>query len=145
MNTVIPYQPLANTVLALHFLVVLFVVGGLLVIVAGNLLCWRWVNNFWLRASHMTAIAVVAMQAWLGVDCPLTVLEAWLRGKAGFAPYRETFVEHWLGQWLYYDAPWWVFVAAYSLLGLLVAAAWWRFPPERRRSGRRSVGPGNPA
>lgn len=133
----IPYQTLANAILAIHFLVVLLVVGGLVLIAVGNLLGWRWVNNFWFRAGHLLAIAVVVAQSWAGLDCPLTTLEAWLRGKTGAAPYSETFIEHWLARWLYYAAPWWAFIAVYTLFGLLVAAAWWRFPPERNGPGRK--------
>lgn len=125
------YQLLANAVLAVHFAVVLFVVLGLLLIVVGNLLDWQWVNGLWFRMSHLAAIAVVVLQSWAGLVCPLTTLESWLRTKAGATAYRESFIEHWLQRWLFYDAPWWAFVAAYSIFGLLVIAAWRRFPPRR--------------
>ena len=39
------HQSLADAVLLLHFGVVIFVVGGLLAIVAGNLAQWGWVNQ----------------------------------------------------------------------------------------------------
>lgn len=39
------YQILADTVLAIHVLVVVFVVLGLVLVLAGNRLGWRWVNN----------------------------------------------------------------------------------------------------
>jgi hypothetical protein len=38
---------------------------------------------------------------------------------------------------LFYDAPPWVFVLAYSLFGALVVAAWWYVPPRRREPRRR--------
>ena len=44
-----PYQFLADAVLALHFGVVVFVVGGLVTVLAGNWLGWRWVNGWWFR------------------------------------------------------------------------------------------------
>ena len=40
------YQFLADAVLVLHFGVVLFVVGALVLILAGNARHWRWVNDF---------------------------------------------------------------------------------------------------
>ncbi|MCR8915088.1 DUF2784 domain-containing protein [Marinobacter panjinensis] len=128
------YQILADTVLTIHVLVVVFVVLGLVLVLAGNRLGWRWVNNPWFRFAHLGAIAVVVAEAWLGVVCPLTTLEMWLRSKAGAEAYGGSFIEYWLQQILYYDAPAWVFVTAYTVFGLLVAAAWWRFPP---RSGKR--------
>lgn len=128
-----PYQLLADAVLAIHFAIVLFVIGGLVAIVGGNVYGWRFVNGWLFRAAHLGAIAVVVAQAWLGVVCPLTTLESWLREQAGQAAYETSFIEHWLTRLLFYQAPAWVFTAAYTLFGLAVAAAWWRFPP---RTGR---------
>ena len=131
-----PYQLLADLVLATHAALVMFVIGGLAAILVGNFRGWRFVNAWWFRAAHLAAIAVVAAQAWLGITCPLTTLESALRVKAGGAAYETSFIEHWLARFLYYDAPAWVFTAAYTLFGLAVAAAWWRFPPRSARGGR---------
>jgi hypothetical protein len=90
----VPYQLLADAVLAIHFGVVLFVVAGLVVVVAGNWLRWQWVNGWWFRLAHLAAIAIVVAQAWLGRLCPLTTLESWLRTRAGAPAYAESFVEH---------------------------------------------------
>ena len=126
-----PYQLLADAVLLLHFGVVLFVVGGLLVVLVGNWLHWRWVNEWWFRLAHLAAIAIVVIQAWLGQYCPLTTLESWLRIQAGGASYNTSFIEHWLQRLIYYEAPLWVFTAAYTGFAVLVALAWWRYPPRR--------------
>ena len=128
-----PYQLLADVVLALHVSIVAFVIGGLVAVIAGNLLRWRWVNALWFRLAHLGAIAIVVAEAWFGVVCPLTSLEMWLRTKAHETTYAGSFVEHWLQRILYYEAPPWVFTVAYSLFGLLVAASWWYFPPNFRR------------
>jgi hypothetical protein len=129
----LPYGPLADIVLSVHVALVLFVVGGLVIIVVGNLLAWRWVNSWSFRLAHLGAIAVVVAEAWFGIECPLTTLEIWLRGKAHATTYEGGFIEYWLQRLLYYEAPPWVFTLAYTLFGLAVAAAWWRFPPRRRR------------
>jgi hypothetical protein len=135
-----PYQLLANLVLAGHLAIVAFVVLGLALILVGNVLRWRWVNRLWFRIAHLVAIAVVVLESWVGFTCPLTTFEMWLRAKANAATYAGGFVEHWLGRLLYYDVPPWVFMLAYSLFGLLVIATWWYFPPRRERSrdGRNS-------
>ena len=78
------YQFLAEAVLVLHFAIVSFVVGGLVLIVAGNLLRWHWVNGLWFRLAHLAAIGVVVAQAWLGKVCPLTTLEP--RRREGAEP-----------------------------------------------------------
>jgi hypothetical protein len=120
---------LADAVLALHVALVVFVVGGLVVVVAGNLAGWRWVNRPIFRLAHAAAIAVVVAEAWFGLACPLTTLEMGLRQRAGASTYGGGFIEHWLQWLLYYDAPAWVFVTLYTVFGLLVAATWWYFPP----------------
>lgn len=74
-------------------------------------------------------------ETWLGMLCPLTTLEIWLRARAGVAGYGGGFIEHWLQRVLYYEAPWWVFAVGYSLFGLLVVATWVRFPPDSPRRG----------
>jgi polyferredoxin len=126
------YRALADAVLVLHVGVVIFVVGGLLLILLGNWRGWGWVNAWWFRLAHLAAIAVVAAEAWLGVVCPLTTLEMELRARAGGATYGGSFIGHWLQRFLYYDAPAWVFTLAYSLFAAAVAASWWWFPPTRR-------------
>lgn len=130
-----PHQLLADAVLVLHAAIVVFVVGGLVLIVVGNFRRWRWVNGFGFRLAHLAAIGIVAAQAWLGVICPLTTLEMWLRTEARAETYAGSFVEHWVQRFLYYDAPPWVFVLLYSLFGLLVLATWWYFPPTFRHRG----------
>lgn len=123
------YQLLADAVLVFHFGVVLFVVGGLVLVVSGNWLHWRWVNQLWFRLAHLAAIALVVVQAWLGQFCPLTTLESWLRVEAGATAYERSFIEHWLQRLIYYEAPLWVFTLAYTAFAVLVLWAWWRFPP----------------
>jgi hypothetical protein len=120
---------LADTVLATHVLFVTFVVFGLMLIVVGGVRQWGWVRNTWFRLIHLASIGVVVLQAWLGMICPLTTLEMWLREQFGQSQYKGSFIQHWLEQLLYYDAPTWLFVAAYTSFGLLVSIAWFRYPP----------------
>ena len=131
-----PYQLLANLVLAVHLSIVAFVVLGLGLIIAGNLRGWRWVNHWWFRLAHGGAIAVVVLESWFGFTCPLTSFEMWLRSQANAATYGGGFVEHWLGRLLYYDAAPWVFMLGYSVFGVLVLAAWWYFPARRNGSAK---------
>jgi polyferredoxin len=136
-------QALADLVLVLHLAVVLFVVGGLVLVVAGNRARnrakWSWVNRVSFRLIHLAAIGTVVAQAWFGITCPLTTLESWLRLQAGGTAYQTGFIEHWLHQLLFYQAPGWVFTLVYSLFGLLVAASWWRYPPRFGQPSRAAV------
>jgi len=127
----VPYRLLADVVLSIHFAIVVFVVGGLVLIIVGNWRGWLFVNGWWFRLAHLAAIGVVVAQAWFGIVCPLTTLENWLRVQANVVVYEASFIEHWVQRVLYYDAPMWVFTLAYTLFGLCVVAAWWRYPPGR--------------
>ena len=134
----LPYQLLADIVLTLHFALVVFVVGGLVLVVIGNFRSWHWVNTLWFRLAPLGAIAVVVAEVWLGITCPLTTLEMGLRTQARATTYSGRFIEHWVQRILYFDVPSWVFVLGYSLFGLLVVVTWLRFPPasKHRRNER---------
>ncbi|WP_296929949.1 DUF2784 domain-containing protein [uncultured Marinobacter sp.] len=121
----------ADALLILHTMLVAFVILGLVATFAGHFLKWRWVRNFWFRLSHLIVIAIVVLQSWLGVLCPLTSWEMALRTKAGEAGYEGSFIQHWLQSILYYSAPDWVFIVAYTVFGALVLASWFLVRPER--------------
>jgi polyferredoxin len=133
VNDTASYQLFADVVLTLHVAIVAFVVGGLVLIIVGNLRAWRWVNALRFRLAHLAAISVVVAEAWFGAVCPLTSFENWLRVKARTTTYAGSFVEYLLQRILYYEAPTWVFTVGYSLFGLVVAATWWYFPPRFNR------------
>lgn len=118
------YAVAADLVLLVHFLFVVFIVFGLLLIFVGKLRNWRWVRNPWFRMAHMLGIAVVVVQSWFGVICPLTIWEMALRTRAGELAYQGSFISHWLGELLYYEAPAWVFVVCYTVFGGLVMLSW---------------------
>ena len=122
---------LANAVLFGHLLFVVFVVGGLAVIVIGGLRGWTWVRRPWLRGLHLAAIAIVVMESWLGLPCPLTVLEHQLRRAAGQSPQGGDWIATWLHSLLFFEAPTWVFTLSYTVFALAVAFVWWWLPPGR--------------
>ena len=138
MNLEVLYLLAADAILLFHALFVAFVIMGLLLIFVGKFLSWSWVRSPWFRWAHLIGIEVVVIQAWLGVICPLTIWESALRSKAGDSVYTGSFIAHWLEALLYYRAPEWVFVAAYTTFGLLVGISWFwvrprPFAKEKRR------------
>jgi energy-converting hydrogenase Eha subunit F len=123
------YSLAADAMLVTHILFVAFVVVGLVLIYAGFFLSWQWVRNSWFRGAHLIAIGVVVLQSWLGIICPLTSWEMTLRTKAGETIYDGSFITHWLGQLLYYQAPAWAFVVCYTVFGGLVLLSWFVVRP----------------
>ena len=85
---------LADAVLLLHGLFIVFVV-------AGGALVWRWPLAALL---HLPAVAWAAWISWAGGVCPLTPLENSLRRAAGQAGYEGGFVAHYLPVLIYPEA-----------------------------------------
>lgn len=133
------YRLAADIVLILHAGFIAFVVLGLVAVLVGGWLGWGWVRSPWFRVAHLLAILIVVLQAWLGVICPLTDLESWLRVRGGQEPYAPGgFIATWLQRLIFVDWPGWVFTLVYTLFGLLVAATFVLMPI--RRTGKRSGG-----
>ncbi len=72
---------LADLIVVFHASYVSFVVLGLVAILVGAALHWRWVRNFWFRIAHLAAIGVVVLESLAGIPCPLTVWESQLRRR----------------------------------------------------------------
>ena len=82
---------LADAVLALHALFVVWVAAGALAV-------WRWPRLAWL---HLPALAWGLWIEFSGGLCPLTPIEVALRRAAGGQGYAGSFVEHYLGALVY--------------------------------------------
>ncbi len=119
------YSLLADAILLLHGLIVLFNVGSLPVIWLGYLRGWGFVRNFGFRAAHLLLIGFVATETALGSICPLTRWEDTLRLKAGADPrYAGGFIAHWVHRLMFYDFSERVFIVAYGLFFALVVFTW---------------------
>jgi hypothetical protein len=84
---------LADALLLLHGLFILWVMLGALAV-------WRWPLLAWL---HLPAAAWGVWIEWSGGICPLTPLEWRLREAAGQAGHRGGFIEHHLAAAIYPD------------------------------------------
>jgi hypothetical protein len=120
----------ADALLVVHFAIVVFIVGGLVLTWAGALLGWTWVRNPWFRYAHLGAVAFVALEALIGVMCPLTVWEDMLRG--GSRP--DSFIGRWVQRLLYYRAPEWVFTALYVAWATATLVTLRLVPPRAKKS-----------
>ena len=85
------YLLLADLVVVIHFVFVLFSVFGALLLI-------RWRKIIWL---HLPAAAWASWIEFSGRICPLTPLENWLRLKGGEYTYSGDFVGHYLLPLLY--------------------------------------------
>lgn len=120
----------ADALLVLHFAIVAFIVGGLILTWTGAALGWAWIGNPWFRYLHLGAIAFVAAEALAGIACPLTIWEDMLRGNMR----AESFIGRWVQRLLYYQAPEWAFTSLYVAWAAATLVTL-RLVPPRRRAG----------
>jgi len=126
------WQWLADLVLVAHAAYVLFVVGGQALIVIGWIRGWEWTRYRVFRLLHLAAIGLVMLEAWLGINCPLTALENFLRLQAGTVAYEHSFIAHWLRWVIFYAAPEWIFTLIYTVFTAIVILTWLAYPPRRK-------------
>ena len=125
------YRLLADVVVGIHAVYVSFVVFGLLAILLGRAMDWRWVRNPYFRILHLASIGFVCAESILGIDCPLTTLENGLRFGGGQRGYGADFLGYWLDRLIFYDVPPRVFMLIYLAFGLLVLSTLWLVPIRR--------------
>jgi Protein of Unknown function (DUF2784) len=107
------YGFLADLMVAIHVGYVGYVVVGQLLIWLGWALGWKWVRNFWFRATHLLAIGIVAYEELLDIRCPLSVWEEYFREKAGQPVSGETFLGRLMHSLIFYNFEPWVFTTIY--------------------------------
>jgi hypothetical protein len=130
---------LADLIVIFHLFYVGFTVGGEALILTGALFRWKWVRNRVFRISHLASCLLVAVEAIVGVLCPLTDWEYTLRSKAGQSFDRDlTFIARIVHRIIFYDFPTWVFTAAYLGFGALVILTLLIVPPGRKNPTVRS-------
>jgi hypothetical protein len=117
---------LADLVLAIHFGIAAFIAAGLVLIPWGGARGWAWVRWRRLRLVHAGLMVFVAAEAVVGMTCPLTLVEAYLRGAQ--AP--ESFWGYWLERLLYWNLPPSFFLVLYGLCAMWVVMMWFLIPRE---------------
>ena len=132
------YRFVADLVVVVHGSYVAFIIVGQLAILYGLLRKRSWVRNFYFRRLHLLAIAIVVLQSWTGMTCPMTDLENYLRQQAGESGYPGDFIGYWVHKMLFYEFPTWVFVSSYTIFGALVLATF-MFAPPRSKMNRSSA------
>ena len=80
------YLLLADLIVVLHL-------GFIVFAALGALLAFKWPRLVWL---HLPAVIWAAITEFMGLICPLTPLENWLRQQAGADLYQSGFISHYL-------------------------------------------------
>ncbi len=122
----------ADAILVIHTGYVAVVVLSVPLIIIGGLKHWRWVHNFWFRATHVLMIGIVTIESILGITCPLTLWEKSLRAPDQIDDYQKSgFVSTWLEHMLFWHFPHWLFTVIYLSFTALVISLLFFIPVYR--------------
>jgi hypothetical protein len=115
-----PYGFLADTVVAVHFLWILFLIFG----------GWWGRRIRGVARLHLAGLVFACLVEGFDWYCPLTHLEVWLRSKGAQTGYAESFLSHYLTQFIYLGLPHPLIV---SLTMALCAANAWLYLAKPKR------------
>jgi hypothetical protein len=121
---------LADLIVAIHFLVVTFALGGAIAILIGGIRRWEWVCGRVFRLLHFAVVLAVALQQEL---CFLTEWEIDLRARAGKGIEEASFVGRLLHDWLFVDVDLATLQKTYIVFGVLVLLGLFAVPPRLGR------------
>jgi hypothetical protein len=127
---------LADFIAAVHLGFVAFVIVAQVVILVGVAARWRWVRNPWFRVTHLVMIGVVAFEAMVDFECPLTTWENNLRASAGQqVEAGQTFIGRLVDSIMFFRDPTVHQIIDMSYVGfaLLVVATFLLAPPRWRK------------
>lgn len=120
---------LAELVLIIHTLYVLFVVLGIVLIIIGASLKWQWIRSKVFRIVHLASITIVAIEALIGITCPLTNLEYCLRSDSSVE--RIGLIARILRKIIFYDFPPIFFILLYLGTTGVVILLYIKYPPRK--------------
>ena len=119
---------IADFILFIHLVIAIFISAGMVIFPIGGLLSWHWCKNFILRATHFGLIVVVFIETLIGVNCPLTVVENYLRAQDT----HQSFIGSLMSNTLYWNMSEALFFHLYGICVVWVLILWILFPPSRK-------------
>lgn len=129
------YALIADFIVSIHFLYVMFVLFGQIIIILGWIFKWSFIRNPYFRILHFVAILIVAVQAILDVSCPLTLWENRLRSLAGqTVEWDISFIGRLLRLFVFYNFPSWFFTVLHVSFAGIVLLTLIFVPPKFRRT-----------
>lgn len=131
------YLLLADGILLIHFALVSFVVLGFIFIWIGYFAKWQFVRNAKFRISHALIMGIVLCESLLGIICPLTEWENYLRIQGGEGQAYETgFIQEWIQKIMFYDFSEGTFMVLYLLFFALILITFQAVPPDFKKKRR---------
>ena len=117
---------LADIVLIIHFIVIIFVTLNFFFIPVGYVKNWQWTKNLKIRLIHLFLVAFVMTETILGFLCPLTIIENNLR--LNFHDERS-FIAYWLSKIIFWEVNNIIFILIYLITFLWTCIMWKLYKP----------------
>ena len=121
---------LADIILILHFLVVIFITVGFLLVPIGYYYDLSWIKIFKIRLFHFGLMFLVTFETLVGITCPLTSIENYLRGINN----SKSFISFWIEKIIYWDFPTSFFMFLYFVFLGWTLLMWKIYPPKFKDS-----------
>lgn len=129
------YRILADSITALHFIWILFMLLGFFLNLQA--LCYKkeFFNRFWFRIIHLFGIFYVGALSLMGKYCPLTILENYLRSKyASDLTYPGSFIIYYLEKLVYPQVNPLVIQIPTALIAIFTILTFLFRPPKRLKN-----------
>jgi len=131
------YLLAADVILLIHFVFVAFVVLGFISIWIGYFTKQKFVRNAKFRICHILAMGIVLCESLVGMLCPLTEWENYLRVKGGQGQVYETsFMKEWIHKIMFFDFSELTFVIVYALFFVLILLTFRVIPLDLKKTAK---------
>lgn len=127
------YKILADVIVIIHFLWILFMLLGFLLILYSILSRnkkFLFLRLF--RVAHLCGIFYVALLTILDKYCPLALLEIYLREKAGYRIYKGSFIIHYIKKLVYPDVEPQVIIIPTIGIAVFTIISFIIYPPHKK-------------
>ncbi|MCK4466951.1 MAG: DUF2784 domain-containing protein [Desulfobacterales bacterium] len=132
------YLLAADVILLIHFLFVAFVVLGFIFIWIGYFTKQKFARNAKFRICHILVMGIVLCESLIGMICPLTEWENYLRVRGGQDQVYETsFMKEWIHKIMFFDFSELTFVIVYALFFAVILLTFWVIPPDFKKPAKR--------
>tara|TARA_B100000989_G_scaffold296164_1_gene278804 strand:+ start:2389 stop:2751 length:363 start_codon:yes stop_codon:yes gene_type:complete len=117
---------LADLILIIHFFIIIFIISLFALVPYGYYRKWNWVSRKKIRYTHLFLMTLVTIESFIGIICPLTILENHLRGTIT----NQSFLSKHLSKIIFFNFPSSFFLALYfsGFLGAVYLS--FKYPPK---------------
>jgi len=134
------YLLTADVILLIHFIFVAFVVLGFIFIWIGYFTKQKFARNAKFRICHILAMGIVLCESLVGMLCPLTEWENYLRVRGGQDQVYETsFMKEWIHKIMFFDFSELTFVIVYALFFALILLTLLVIPLDLKKRSERQL------